>query len=138
MARKEYSEETKAAVLAALLAGQSVNAVAKEYNIPKGTISSWAKREEATLGAVRREAARQVAGGEPNGQAGEVGALLLDYLDANLRTLKSQAEVMGEKEYVRDKPIESVALAHGILVDKAVRLIEALNRAESESEPTAS
>ncbi len=138
MARKEYDPEVKAAVLAALLAGQSVNSVAKEYSIPKGTVSSWAKREEETLGGVRRDAASQARGGEPNGQAGEVGSLLLDYLGANLRSLKSQVEVMGEKDYLRAQPIENVALAHGIQVDKAVRLIEALNRAESESDDSPS
>lgn len=134
MARKEYDPEVKAAVLAALLAGQSVNSVAREYKIPKGTVSGWQSREGETLDGVRRDAVNQANGGGGS----EVGGLLLDYLGANLRTLKNQAEVMGEKEYLRDKPIENVALAHGILVDKAVRLIEALNRAESESEPTTS
>jgi len=100
-------------------------------------VSSWAKREDETLGGVRRQAARQADGVPPSGEAGAVGALLLEYLDANLRTLKSQAEVMGDKEYLRDKPIENVALAHGILVDKAVRLIEALNRAESDVDSSA-
>ena len=130
MARKGYDPEVKAAVLAALLAGQSVNAVAKEYKIPKGTVSSWAKREGELLDGVRRDAANQAEGGEGS----EVGGLLLDYLGANLRSLKNQVEVMGEKEYLRTQPIESVALAHGIQVDKAVRLIEAADRAKSEFE----
>ena len=133
MARKDYDPEVKAAVLAALLAGQSVNAVAREYNIPKGTVSSWAKREGEMLDGIRSEAASQAAGNPPQGENGEVGGLLLDYLGGSLRSLKNQVEVMGEKEYLRKQPIENVALAHGIQVDKAVRLIEALNRAESES-----
>jgi transposase-like protein len=43
MARNSYTDETKAAVMAALLEGQSVPSVAKEYDIPKGTVSNWKK-----------------------------------------------------------------------------------------------
>ena len=37
----KYSPETKAAVMAALLSCQSVTSVAKEYNIPRGTVAGW-------------------------------------------------------------------------------------------------
>jgi transposase-like protein len=36
-----YDESTKAAVMGALLAGQSISSVAREYQIPKGTVSEW-------------------------------------------------------------------------------------------------
>ncbi len=39
MSRRNYSIGLKAAAMAALLEGQSVSAVAKEYDIPKGTVS---------------------------------------------------------------------------------------------------
>lgn len=41
---RKYSEETKAAVLAALLEGQAVSQVAREYDIPRGTVKSWKNR----------------------------------------------------------------------------------------------
>lgn len=44
MAKKQYSPEVKAAVIAALLSGQSVSSVAEEYNIPKGTVKGWKSR----------------------------------------------------------------------------------------------
>jgi transposase-like protein len=44
MARREYSDEIKAQVMAALLAGQSINATAAQFQIPKGTVSGWARR----------------------------------------------------------------------------------------------
>lgn len=131
MARKEYDPEVKAAVMAALLAGQSVNAVAKEYKIPKGTVSSWAKREAETLDRVRQDAVQQATTGQP---VSEVGSLLLDLLTSSLRSLKNQTEVMGEKEYLRKQPLQEVAVSYGIQMDKAVRLIEALDRAESRTE----
>jgi len=40
-----YSEETKAAVMSALLSGQSVGKVADDYNIPEGTVKSWKSRQ---------------------------------------------------------------------------------------------
>lgn len=43
--RNEYSEETKAAVMAALLTGQSVSSLSREYGIPKGTVSGWKNRD---------------------------------------------------------------------------------------------
>ncbi len=44
MARREYSNETKAACLAALLAGQAVGEVAATYNVPAATLRSWKSR----------------------------------------------------------------------------------------------
>ena len=38
---KAHPPEKQAAVIAALLEGQSVKAVAEEYNIPRGTVSGW-------------------------------------------------------------------------------------------------
>ena len=42
--RTTYDDTIKAAVMAALLAGQSINSVAKEYQIPKGTVSGWRRQ----------------------------------------------------------------------------------------------
>ena len=40
-ARTTYTDQTRAQVMAALLAGQSVSAVASEYKVPRGTIARW-------------------------------------------------------------------------------------------------
>ena len=114
---RSYSDETKAAVMAALLAGQSINSAAREYNIPKGTVSRW-KAEAREVGGVRSERT----------QKDEVGPLLVDYLKANLRTLKAQVEVFGDPDWLREKDAQEAAVLHGILTDKAVRLLEAFGR----------
>ena len=44
MARGQYSDEVKAAVMAALLAGQGVNEVAAAYSVPTATVRSWKSR----------------------------------------------------------------------------------------------
>lgn len=111
----KYSDETKAAVIAALLAGQSVSAVAKEYDIPKGTVSSWKTRDVAGVAT----------------QKAEIGDLLIEYLTENLKTLRRQAELFRTEEWLMDQPASDAAVLHGVLTDKAVRLLEALSAADS-------
>ena len=41
---RKYSDEIKAAVMASLLAGQSISNVASEYKIPEGTVKGWSAR----------------------------------------------------------------------------------------------
>ena len=108
--RKVHSAETKAAAMAALLAGQGVSEVARQYDhLPSSTVSRW--RADA-----RREA----------GLSDNVGELLLGYLTANLETLQSQAVFFRDSEWLRDQPAGELAVLHGVMTDKAVRLLEAL------------
>jgi transposase-like protein len=63
-ARREYSKETKAAVMGALLMGQSVSAVAREYDIPKATVSNWKSRDVEPLleGGLKNETQKRSVG----------------------------------------------------------------------------
>lgn len=113
MERKQYSDQTKAAVMAALLAGQSVSQVASEYKIPESTLRSWKLRHDdvASIGRKKRE---------------EIGELLLDYLRATLQTLRIQAEHFGDKAWLAKQEAQQLAVLHGVATDKAIRLLEAL------------
>ena len=106
---KHHEPETKAAAMAALLAGQGVAEVARAYNLPESTVSRWRKR-------ARVEA----------GRSDDVGGLLLGYLTENLRTLQAQAIAFREPEWLRAQPADAAAVLHGVMTDKAVRLLEAL------------
>ena len=118
----EYQPEVKAAVMSALLAGQSVCSVAREYKIPKGTVSSW-----------KRKAFDEVAGVEEGStQKKAIGDLLLEYLEANLRSLKVQAEHFGDKTWLASQSADSLAVLHGVQTDKAIRLLEALTAGEEQ------
>ena len=44
MSRRSYDDETKAAVMAELAAGQGVGKVAEQYEIPVGTVKAWKRR----------------------------------------------------------------------------------------------
>lgn len=118
--RREYDEATKAAVMAALLMGQSVAEVAKQYKINPSTIKSWKSRQRngdqvATVATVATEKRERV------------GELLFDYLETMLRTLKVQAEHFGDKKWLDKQSADSSAVLHGVSIDKAVRLLEAIS-----------
>lgn len=114
-----YSEETKAAVMSALLSGQSVSRVADDYNIPEGTVKSWKSRQlngetVATVATEKKE---------------EIGELLYQYLTASLRALQSQVELFSDRDWLKKQPASDLAVLHGVQTDKAVRIMEAFGRA---------
>ncbi len=114
MARRSYSEETKAAVMAALLTGQSISEVAREYRIPAGTVKSWRaklKDDDQPVATQKKEA---------------VGALLVEYVRESLITLTEQAVAFRDPEWVKEQPAGDLAVLHGVLSDKTVRILEAM------------
>ena len=116
MTQRSYSDETKAAAMAALLQGQSVSSVARDYQIPKGTVSNW-----------KRQAADQAAGVRPERtQKERIGELLVEYLNTNLETLRVQAEHFADPEWLKKQGASELAVLHGVMTDKAVRLLEAM------------
>lgn len=118
--RQEYTNETKAAVMAALLSGQSVSSVADEYGIPRGTVAGWSSK------------ARKEAPLLPNTKKEEIGDLIVGYLHANLKALESQSQVFANQEWLKKQSASELAVLHGVMTDKAVRLLEALTRAGSQ------
>lgn len=103
--------------MAALLQGQSVSAVARDYNLPKGTVSNWkrAAQEEAE-GGVRPDRT----------QKEEIGRLLVEYLEASLAALGAQARLFSDTQWLAKQEASQLAVLHGVQTDKAVRLLEAL------------
>ena len=118
--RREYDEATKAAVMAALLTGQSVTEIAEKYNINPATIRSWKSRQQngETVATVATE------------KKAQIGDLLLAYLNTMLVTLEVQARHFGNEEWLTKQTADQLAVLHGVSVDKAVRLLEALSNAE--------
>ena len=115
MSRRQYSDEQKAAVMAALLAGQSVEQVAEEYHIPAGTIKSWQFRQNGTPVATVATEKKE-----------EIGELILAYLREILVTLREQAVHFRDKSWLDKQSASEVAVLHGVSTDKAIRLLEAL------------
>ena len=110
----KYKDETRAAVMAALLTGQSVSSIAREYDIPKGTVSNWKRN---TGGTIKRTQKTE-----------HIGELLIRYLQSNLEALSSQAEQFKDHEWLRKQTASDAAVLHGVMTDKAIRLLEALSK----------
>jgi len=120
----DYSDSVKAQAMAALLAGQSFAQVSALFGIPSGTLRSWKSRQSrgeqvAVVATEKRE---------------RIGALLLEYLEINLETLKIQQLAFRNEEWLAKQSASEVAVLHGVSFDKAVRLLEGLADA-SASDP---
>lgn len=111
--RREYDEATKAAVMAALMDGQSVSSVAKEYKIPKGTVKYWRAQMNPTplVDPQKRD---------------RIGELIIAGLEAKLVAIKAMADVFADKDWIRLQPASEVAVLFGVVSDKAFRVLEAL------------
>ena len=118
---REYSPEVKAEVMAALLAGQSVATVATEYKLPPGTVKSWKSR------LTHGEAVATVA----TEQKQAIGDLLVTYLEKMIASLTLQADHYGDKAWLNKQDAAALASLHGISMDKVIRLLEALDRADT-------
>lgn len=112
--RRAYSDEVKAAALADL-ALLGPGAVATKYGIPIGTIWSWASRTAEPLASVKKD---------------HIGALVATYLEANLQALTAQAYVASQPEYINRQSADGLAILHGVMADKSVRLLEALHASQ--------
>jgi transposase-like protein len=111
--RNPYSDETKAAVMAALLTGQSISGVAREYKIPKGTVGYWKSQrvDSPKLSDPKRE---------------RMGQLIIEYVEAALLALKAQAGVFANEKYITKQSASEAAVLHGVLADKAIRILEGI------------
>lgn len=114
--KTKYTAEKQAAVLAALLEGQSVMSVSREYKIPHSTISQWKKKYSD--------------GSRP--KAVEISDLLLEYLETNLATLQAQAAFFSNIDWLEKQGAADLAVLHGVMTDKTIRILEAYGKHESD------
>ena len=112
----KHSPETKAAALAALLAGQGTGEVARAYQIPEGTVKAWLHK------ARHAPSVAEVATSDRE----HIGALLTGYLTETLATLRAQSVAFRDPAWLRQQTAADAAVLHGVMTDKSVRLLEAL------------
>ena len=124
----KYTDETRAAVMSALLTGQSVSSIAREYKIPKGTVSSWKKKTTSLVAGGRADS-------DPK-KNDRVGQLLIDYLQANLESLRIQVDAFSDPAWLKSQTASDAAVLHGVMTDKAVRLLEAFGANDTDSNAT--
>jgi len=122
--KTKYSPETKAAALAALLAGQGVSEVAATYKLPSGTVKSWLNRLKVATPVASVASEERAA----------IGDLLTGYLTETLAALRAQSKVFADPAWLKQQTAADAAVLHGVMTDKSVRLLEALG-AESPLQP---
>ncbi len=120
MTRATYNDETKAQVMAALLTGQSISVVAKAYQVPRATVGRWRTQAAAIIETERAQ------------KSTDIDVLLRGYLEESLTTLREQAIFFRDQKWLRQQDASAAAVLHGVITDKAIRLLEAFG-----GEPTA-
>lgn len=118
-----HDPEKRATVLAVLIAGSTVAETSRETGIPEPTIIRW--REEA--GLTQKPPKFQTIGTEKKRDLGE---LVGEYLDDVLVTLRAQAVHARDQEWLTRQDAAQLAILHGVLTDKAIRLLGALQTDE--------
>ena len=110
---RRYSDEEKAAALADVpIFGPG--AVAAKYDVPLGTLKTWQREYEIVH--------------DPSVKRGRIEMLAITYLEANLQALTAQAYIASQPEYLDRQPAGELAILHGVMADKSLRLLEALTR----------
>jgi transposase-like protein len=121
---RQYAPEVKAAVLAALLAGQSVSAIAREHNVPRTTILGWKQRQtDPVFLAVESVATPKKTDLIPD--------LVLDLMIARLQSQIALAKHVSDPQWLKNQSADEIAILVGVQDDKLYRLLEALDRAQS-------
>jgi uncharacterized protein YjcR len=111
----EYNDQVRAAALAALMAGDTFTQVASRYGVPVGTLKSWKQRsglaDRSADASIKRE---------------RIGELLIEYLNEGLITLQEQVKVFRDAAWLKTQSASELAVLHGVIADKQIRLLEAL------------
>jgi transposase-like protein len=119
--RKE--DEVRAAIMAALLEGQGVSKVARDLKVSKATVSriknTVAPEHLKQLETEKRE---------------NIAELMISHLTTSLKAANALAEKAAINQSWFDKQSAGeIAVLYGVLSDKAIRLVEAI---EISQEPT--
>ena len=112
MRGKAHSEETKAQVMAALLAGQSINQAAEAYKVPVGTVGFWAS-QSSTFKEVQTQ------------KRAQLDELITEYVTEAFTTLSVQARHFRDLAWLKEQPADELAVLHGVITDKAIRILSA-------------
>ena len=110
-----HDPRTKAAALAGLATGESVHSVARRLGVSRSTVQRW--RDGADL-------PRSGLVGPQKKQ--EIGEQVYGFLEESIETLTAQARFARDEAWLRRQSAADLAMLFGVLNDKTVRLLAAL------------
>jgi hypothetical protein len=116
---RRIPESLEAGIKAALVLGDPPCEVAESYKVSLSTVYKYGKRLPA--------------GVMDNARYERVGDLVYTYLTEGLKTLETQCRQFRDPEWLKAQSADSVARLHGILADKIIRILSAIERAQSSS-----
>lgn len=128
MARREYPPEVIAQAMAMVMAGTSMSATARHFGVSVDTIRRWKERPEML--EVRQVVSQEIV----ERKAVSVGALVTQYLAANLGALTVQAEHFADPEWIQAQSATDLVAVHRALGDRAIQILGALQPPEPDPE----
>jgi transposase-like protein len=117
---KAHGVELRAAVLTSLLSGSSVQETARVNKLSERTVRLWWTQAglNPNAGAIGKEVALETKA--------DLGELVSEYLSETLTTLSVQSRHFRDRAWLAEQRAGELAILHGVLNDKAVRIIAAL------------
>lgn len=120
---KRIADEVRAQVIAALLAGQGVSQVAREYKLHHQTVSRMKKEIPADeLCEVVHKKREQIAD------------LISENLQESFIAIRNMLKVTANNEWLIQQPASELATFVGVTSDKIFRILEAIENAQPKGE----
>ena len=116
-----YDSSVRQRAISALRDGHTVRQVASDLGITTRTLRRWraALPEDEQAEIVRRTALKKQA---------DLGELIYGYLTTSLPSLTAQLRVMGDPVWIDRQNAREIAILHGMLWDRALRILTLLQR----------
>lgn len=109
-----YAPETKAAALAAVLGGESLSSVSRRMGIGRNTLIRWRTEYGADGAAIAQE------------KKEAIGQQLYGLLEDYIAYLRFEIRAVQDTAWIRKQRAHELAIYHGVVADKSVRLASAL------------
>jgi hypothetical protein len=124
---KPKDDPTRASVMAALLAGQGVNEIARALKLAKSTVSRYKNEllpsQLEQVGTQKRD---------------KITALIEAHLETSLTCANTLAKkAASNQKWFAQQSAEGIAVLYGVLSDKAIRILEAIEPAEEANDEEA-
>jgi hypothetical protein len=117
---KKTDAPKRARATAALLAGQTGTEAAAAAQVSTATVSR-----------IKRDLSPETLQAIESKKDADFNELLATYLEEILETLTCQIRFARDPQWLREQTAAQLALLHGICADKAFRLLEARDRAQT-------
>jgi hypothetical protein len=110
------SEPLKAAVMAALMLGQSAEQVAIRFGLPVTDVRRW-------------EAAYDIS--NPLKRRDSLSEMLLVFVEQELASLMAISIATSDEDWIKDQNAADIAILHGAKQDRLMKILEAYSRAQT-------